>query len=104
MKTKMASEAFYQGLDQGIRFAVRVLHANGFDTCQSCAGSGEFGSHSGKRKGDEHAYLEPTVDMPLNTDHHEIFGALAALAAYGLPVASVAIVWNVQHGLINEKI
>ena len=37
-RTMLKEEAFYQGLDDGIRFAVRVLHAAGFETCQSCEG------------------------------------------------------------------
>src|ERR1700681_4406619 len=92
MRTNMQSERFYQGLDKGIRFAVRILHANGFETCQSCQGS------------NSHSYADPAVDMPINTNDHEVFGALAALADYGLPVRSVAVVWNVTNGLINEKI
>jgi len=93
LRDMMMPEAWYQTLDEGIRFAVRVLHAAGFETCQSCQG------------GKGHSYNDATVDMPTNTNDYEIFGALAALSAYGLPVESVAVVWNVQkHGLINEKI
>jgi hypothetical protein len=93
MRTKIESERFYQGLDKGIRFAVRVLHANGIDTCQSCQG------------GKGHSYPEPTVDLPINTADYEIFGALSALSDYGLPVCSVGLVWRVQKsGLITEKL
>ena len=91
MRDKMESEAFYQSLDTGIRFAVRVLHAHGFDTCQSCQG------------GKGHSYDEPTVEMVAQGDDAEGFGALAALRAYGLPVCAVAIVWPVQNGLPYEK-
>jgi hypothetical protein len=105
VRNMMLTEKFYQRLDPGIRFAVRVLHANGFETCQSCAASGSFGEGSGKKKGDKHSYSEPAIDMPINSNDYEIFGALSSLAAYGLPVSNIAIVWNVQtNGLINEKI
>jgi uncharacterized membrane protein len=93
MKTMMMPKSFYAKLDRGIRFAVRVLHAHGFETCQSCQG------------GKGHPYAEPSVDLPLNSTDGVVFGALCALSAHGLPVSSIAIVWNVQQsGLINEKI
>lgn len=37
-RTKMMPDSWYLKLDRGIRFAVRVLHARGFETCQSCQG------------------------------------------------------------------
>lgn len=87
----MWAEAEYRALDPGIRFAVRVLHASGFETCQSCQG------------GKGHSYLEPTVEMIATSDDADGFGAVAALQSYGLPVAAVAIVWPVRHGLPYEK-
>ncbi len=92
LRTKILSDDFYRGLDPGIRFAVRVLHAAGFDTCQSCQG------------GDGHSYLEPTVDMVAGGDDADGFGALAALAEFGLPVSGIAIFWNIKNGLPYEKL
>jgi hypothetical protein len=91
LRSKMLSEAFYRDLDPGIRFAVRILHAHGFDTCQSCQG------------GKGHAYYEPTVEMAAASDDAEGFGALAALQAYGLPVAAIALTWPVKNGVPYEK-
>jgi len=87
----MWPEASYQSLDPGIRFAVRVLHAAGIETCQSCQG------------GKGHSYDEPTVEMIATGDDAYGFGALAALRGYGLPVAAVAIIWPVRNGLPYEK-
>lgn len=92
IRNMMASDDWYQTLDRGIRFAVRVLHAAGFETCQSCQG------------GKGHAYDEPTVDMVSTGDDAEGFGALAALQSYGLPVSAVAIVWPVRNGLPYERL
>lgn len=83
-------EAFYQGLDPGIRFAVRVLHAAGFDTCQSCQG------------GYDHAYDRPTVDLLGHHGDGSGFGAVHALNAYGLPVRDVSILWRIENGLPTE--
>ena len=89
----MMPEGFYQSLDVGIRFAVRVLHANGhLETCQSCQG------------GKGHSYDRPTVDMIATADDAAGFGALQALQAYGLPVADIAIIWPVRNGLPYEKL
>ena len=85
-------EKSYQSLDKGIRFAVRVLHAGGFETCQSCQG------------GRGHAYDRPTVDLIAGGDDALGFGALAALRNYGLPIADVSIVWPVQNGHPYEKL
>lgn len=74
----------YAGIDAGIRFAVRLLHAHGFDTCQSCEG------------GDGHAYDVPTVDMIAGPSDATGFGALSALAGYGLPVSTIGQVWSVD--------
>lgn len=74
----------YEGIDAGVRFAVKVLHAAGIKTGQSCQG------------GAGHSYPEPTVDLMTDgADDALGFAALAALRAYGLPVSSAALMWNV---------
>lgn len=88
----MMPEAFYSSLDAGIRVAVRVLHAAGFETCQSCQG------------GPGHAYDHPTVDLIATGDDANGFGALSALADYGLPVNEVALVWPIRNGTPYEKL
>lgn len=82
----------YKGIDAGIRFAVRVLHAAGIDTCSSCQG------------GKGHSYDQPTVEIVATADDAKGFEALAALQAYGLPVADVAIRWPVRNGLPYDKL
>ena len=88
----MQPQSLYQGLDPGIRFAVRVLHAAGIETCQSCQG------------GAGHAYDQPTVDMVASAADARGFAALHALHAYGLPVAELALVWPIRHGLPYEHL
>ena len=88
----MMPEAFYQGLDHGIRFAVRVLHAAGIETCQSCQG------------GKGHSYDRPTVDLIARADDATGFAALSSLTDYGLPVEGVAIHWNIRNGVPYEKL
>lgn len=92
IQNKMKSAEFYAELDEGIRFPVRVLHAAGFDTCQSCQG------------GNGHPYNQPTVEMVAGGHDSEGFGALAALNQYGLLVAEIAIIWPVASGLPYEKL
>lgn len=92
MITTLWLDSEYQGLDKGIRFAVRVLHAAGIETCQSCQG------------GEGHAYDRPSVDLIATGDDAGGFAALAALRKYGLPVAEVLIVWNIENGLPYEKL
>jgi hypothetical protein len=93
LRDMMMPEDFYGGLDAGIRFAVRVLHAaGGIETCQSCQG------------GKGHSYDRPTIDMIATRDDAIGFRALAALADYGLPVADIAILWNVSNFLPYEKL
>ena len=87
---KMAAEDFYATLDPGIRFAVRVLHAHGIDTCQSCQG------------GDGHSYDRPTVDL-LDEPGAVGFAAVHHLNDYGLPVQDVAKLWRIEHGLPVEN-
>lgn len=85
IRTKVwAREGAYDAIDAGIRFAVRVLHARGFETCQSCEG------------GEGHAYPEPTVDMISGPSDAAGFGALDVLASFGLPVSTVGQVWSVD--------
>lgn len=82
----------YDGIDLGVRFAVKVLHAAGIETCQSCQG------------GAGHSYPEPSIDLPARGDDADGFGALAALQAYGLPVFAVHLVWSVRNGVPYEKL
>ena len=82
----------YGGIDAGVRFAVRVLHAATIETCQSCEG------------GHGHAYAAPTIDMIARADDATGFAALSALTDYGLPVDTLSIVWNVFNGLPFEKL
>lgn len=84
------TEAFYESLDPGIRFAVRVLHAAGYETGQSCEG------------GEGHAYDRPTIDLFGLGHSADGFGALHALSAYGLPVRDVSILWRIENGLPVE--
>jgi hypothetical protein len=89
----MMPERWYAGLDPGIRFAVRVLHAaGGVETCQSCQG------------GKGHAYDRATVDLIASSDDALGFRALAALHEYRLPVQDVALVWDIHNGLPCERI
>lgn len=94
LRNMMWPEKSYKALDRGIRFAVRVLHAAGFETCQSCQG------------GKGHAYDRPTIDMLAQGNDARGFGALDALRQYGLLVDQIAIVWQIsaQNGLPYEKL
>lgn len=84
-------ESFYRLLDPGIRFAVRVLHAHGVDTHQSCQG------------GKGHAYDVPSIDFANGTlAGAEGFGALWALAGYGLPVNGLNYHWRIVNGVPVE--
>jgi hypothetical protein len=90
---KIMPESFYKALDAGIRFPVRVLHAHGFDTCQSCQG------------GKGHSYFEPTIDMAAGGKSDvEGIAALGPLVQYGLPVSTVGLIWNIDEGLPYEKL
>lgn len=81
----------YSGIDPGVRFAVRVLHAHGIETGQSCQG------------GEGHSYDEATVEMRAGCSDSGGFAALAVLRAFGLPVNAVALRWPVHDGLPYEK-
>lgn len=90
-RTHMAPEAFYQSLDRGIRFAVRILHARGFETCQSCQG------------GKGHSYEKPTVEMAAVGGDAAGFAAAHYLEQYGLEVFQLAIVWPFKNAMPYEK-
>lgn len=89
-----ASESWYQGLDVGIRFAVRVLHAEGIETAQSCQG------------GKGHSYQEPTVDLPAGGPRDAAgFGTLPTLVQHGLDPVDLAIVWSLDaNGMPYQRI
>ncbi len=89
-KSMVVDDAWYAQLDPGIRFAVRVLHAAGIETCECCQG------------GDGHAFDRPTADLP-GTATPDGFAALRALEAYGLGVRDVSIVWHVTNGLPEDR-
>ena len=99
LRTVIYPESFYQGLDPGIRFPVRVLHAHGIETCQSCQGGPDP-----KRPDRGHAYEVPTIDMIAIGDDAMGFAALAYLQGCGLPVRTVGIVWAIKNGLPYEKL
>jgi len=92
IRTKMWRAKGYAGIDAGVRFAVKVLHAQGIDTCQSCQG------------GKGHAYPEPSIEMVCGSDDARGFAALSALNAYGLPVQDIAIIWKIHNGMPYEKL
>lgn len=75
----------YADLDEGVRFAVKVLHAAGIYTGQSCQG------------GEGHAYAEPTVDLWAD-EFSTGWAALHALTQYGLPVESISRTWSIENG------
>jgi len=91
-RTHMLGEDFYAGLDAGIRLAVRVIHAAGIDTCQSCQG------------GEGHAYDQPSIDLCASGHDARGFAVLSALTDYGLDVAELQLVWNVKNGLPYEQL
>lgn len=90
LRTLVADDVWYAKLDPGIRFAVRVLHAAGVETCECCEG------------GEGHAFDRATIDLPAG-ETAEGFKALSALASYNLPVRDVSIVWLVANGLPTER-
>lgn len=92
IRDMMMADDWYAQLDPGIRFAVRVLHAAGIETGQSCQG------------GEGHAYSEPTVDLPATGADATGFAALAALTEYGIRVEEVAMTWTVQNGTPYQKL
>lgn len=89
-RSLVKSDKWYSHLDPGIRFAVRVLHARGIETGQSCEG------------GDGHAYDHPTIDLQDGSRRPAGFAALAALEDYGLGVHSISLHYRVDRGLPDE--
>ena len=65
---------------------MRVLHAHGIDTHQSCEG------------GKGHSYDRPTIDMGGAWGQPRGFAALEVLATYGLPVDGVDHHWPIHNG------
>jgi hypothetical protein len=89
-RDKMAPAEWYEQLDPGIRFAVRLLHAHGIETQQSCEG------------GEGHSYDRPSIDMPCSDHSHTGLVALFYLHEYGLRVHDVQMLWRVYKGLPVE--
>ena len=99
VRNHMMPDEWYQGLDKGIRFAVRVLHAAGIaDTCQSCEG------------GPGHAY---EVQKPGELDKFEIErkaqaaaedAAVGAIVAKAVKKAPDAKFWRFLAGLVLHAI
>lgn len=87
VRTKMMPASWYARIDTGIRFPVRVLHAAGLETCQSCEG------------GPGHDYPVPSIELPTDGGDSTGFAAMAALATFGLDVSEVSLVWSVSRGL-----
>jgi hypothetical protein len=90
-RSLVVEPSWYQMLDPGIRFAVRVLHARGIETAQSCEG------------GEGHAYDHATVDLLGGGQLPTGFAALAALEEYGLLVRGVALFWRIDKGVPVEN-
>jgi hypothetical protein len=87
VRSMTVSEPWYEGLDVGIRFPVKVLHAKGIETGQSCQG------------GDGHSYDRPTIDLRDGGSRPLGFAALAALEDYGLRVRDISLVWTIDKGI-----
>lgn len=92
IRCKVWDEEAYQRLDPGIRFAVRILHANGIETGQSCQG------------GEGHCYEHPTIEFGAGADDANGFRALSILQIYGLKVFALSIHWSIFNGLPYEKL
>lgn len=91
VRDAMKQGEWYESLDPGIRFAVRVLHAHGIETGQSC------------QAGPGHCYDHPTVDL-VHTDATtgEGLAAVAALVRVGLPVRTLSYHYDIVDGLPSE--
>jgi hypothetical protein len=70
-------------LDPGIAEFVRLLHANGVETYESCEG------------GEGHAYPEPTIRF--HGDRTEGFRAFAIAQQHGLPVSAIRRAWPIVN-------
>ncbi len=90
VRTRVMPDSWYERLDAGIRFPVRVLHAFGLETAQSCQG------------GAGHDWHEPGIDLA-GGRNADAFAALAAIARYGIDVTEVLLRWSVTDGLPEER-
>jgi hypothetical protein len=92
LRSRVESDAWYEGIDPGIRYAVRVLHAAGIETSQSCQG------------GEGHSYEWPTIDLPDGPRDAAGFAALHHLNQHGLGVFAISRVWNVEQGMPYQSV
>ena len=74
----------YDGLDAGVRDAVRVLRAAGVETFESCEG------------GPGHGYPEPTIRF--HGERAAAWHALGVAQAHGLAVYEVRRTWPLVDG------
>lgn len=81
------SDTILGHVDDGIRYAVRVLLAKGIETHQSCQG------------GAGHAYPYPTVDF--GGDNGAGYRAFGIALSYGLPVRDLSRVWYNNYGELD---
>jgi hypothetical protein len=86
--TEVLTESHYAGMDEGVRFAVRVLNAHFVSTYQSCEG------------GEGHSADHPYIDVAPMSIHH----AVEILNSYGLKPWCAEILWNIdsEHGMILD--
>lgn len=78
----------WEGLDPGIRRAVKVLMENGVETYESCQG------------GPGHAYAEPTVRF--HGSEAAGWHALAVCIDHSLPVDRLSRTWTVQRRHVSH--
>ena len=88
LHVRVRSDEFYEGLDAGIRYAIRALHADGIPTCQSCEG------------GEGHAYARPSVDL----SEDRAWEAMERLEARGIRVRDVSTIWRIENASPVERI
>src|SRR5438094_367647 len=88
LHTNVWNDGAYEDLDAGIRYSVRLLHAHGIPTCQSCEG------------GEGHSYRYPSIDMT----ESRAFEAMSVLEYAAVPVRSVSSIWRVEHAVPDERI
>ncbi len=77
-------KVFDPPLDKGIETYVRLLHAYGIETYESCEG------------GEGHSYSEPTVRFHGNSSVG--FMALHIALEHGFPVKGIGRVWDIIDG------
>lgn len=85
--TEVRSEKKYADMDPGIRYPVRLLHAHGIPTNESCQG------------GEGHAFHDPSIVM----QEGRAFEAMNQLERCGIPVREVVSRWSVDDGVPNER-